>query len=563
MASGDDDPRGERTPRGDRTSRGERTPRGQRTSPGRQVAPGGTTPKIAEVPPGGTGASSPSLTSREIPTALAWSLIAKVIVAALSLLSNAFIVRGLGEHAYGVYGVFLNIARFLSLAMALGLAQGILQFLPELRVRGNARGARQLLGRSLVLQLLGYVVVLAAIWPFRTQIAGLFHPEFRADLSAILPLGTALLLAEVLWNTVSHVFMAVRSMRRFTLASVLQKAVLVGALLVLMPRGLDLVGVLLAVAGSFVVGVAALAPWLPRAVPWMRADEGQGLSTARLMRYALPIALGALINQVLWRSSETLIIGHYWLPADVTYFNTAYNLPQMILEFIPLAIWPIVLASLSEVHARRREDLFRGIRLYFRLMFVLVVPVAVTGAVLGGEVYLALYGQALAPGAALCQVFCLVFLLSFLVTPLRMALFVKEKVLINTLIAVFGAIVNVVLDFVFIPRYGIWGGIPPVAIALFASGVLQYVAARRWLPGLSIPWVHFGRVLLASAVVLPFWFLRDALEHPLVLVAALGVATLLQYALLRFLRVYGQDERDMVLRSGLPMKATLVRLFMG
>lgn len=509
------------------------------------------------------GHVDPPATSREIPTALAWSLVAKVLVAALSLFSNALIVRGLGEHTYGVYGIFLNIARFLSLAMALGLAQGVLQFLPELRVRGDARGTRQLLARSLALQLLGYVAVLVAILPFRGQIASLFHPEFRADLSAILPLGSALLLAEVLWNMVSHVFMAVRSMRRFTLAAVLQKAALVGALIVLMPHGLGLVNVLLAVAGSFLVGVAALGPWLPRVLPWMRGDQGRGFSTARLMRYALPIALGALINQVLWRSSETLIIGHYWLPADVAYFNTAYNLPQMILEFIPLAIWPIVLASLSEVHARRREDLIRGIRLYFRLMFVLVVPAAVTGAVLGGEVYLALYGQSLAPGAALCQVFCLVFLLSFLVTPLRMALFVKEKVLINTLIAVFGAVVNVVLDFVFIPRYGIWGGIPPVAIALLASGTLQYAAARRWLPGLSIPWGHFGRVLLASAVVVPFWFAREAIGHPLLLVAVLGAVTLLQYGLLRLLRVYGQEEREMVLRSGLPMKATLVRLFMG
>jgi O-antigen/teichoic acid export membrane protein len=502
-------------------------------------------------------------TAHEVPTALAWSLVSKLLVAALSLVSNALIVRGLGEETYGVYGVFLNIARFLSLAMALGLAQGILQFLPELRVRGDGKGTRQLLGRSLVYQLLAYVAVLALILPFRQQIAALFHPDFRFELSAILPLGTALLLSEVLWNTASHVFMAVRSMRRFTVASVVQKVVLVGALGLMMGSGLTLVGVLLAVAGSFVIGILLLAPWLPQALPWMHADRGMGLPATRLMRYALPIALGALINQVLWRSSETLIIGHYWRPADVTYFNTAYNLPQMILEFVPLAIWPIVLATLSEVHARHGQDLIRGVRLYFRLMFILVVPAAVTGAVLGGQVYLAVYGADLAPGAGLCQAFCLVFLLSFLVTPLRMALFVKEKVLVNTLIAIVGAVINVILDFVFIPRYGIWGGIPPVAIALLASGILQYLAARRMLPGVNVPWGHFGRVLLASSIVLPLWFLRESLGHPMLLMGALAVVTILQYLLLRVLRVYGQEEREIVLRSGLPRKALLVRVFMG
>jgi len=502
-------------------------------------------------------------TSQEVPSALAWGFLAKVLVAVLSLASNAFIVRGLGEHAYGVYGVFLNIARFLSLAMAMGIAQSMLQFLPEMRVKNNARGARQLLWRGLGYQLLAWVVVLAVVYLVRHPLVGLFHEAFRADLGDILPLGAALILAEILWNTVSHIFMAVRSMRQFALATVVQKLVLVGLLTLMFTRGMNLVGVLLAVAVSFIAGILLLAPWLPRAIPWVRADQGEGISTARIMRYALPIALGALINQVLWRSSETLIIGHYWLPADVTDFNTAYNLPQMLLEFVPLAIWPIVLASLSEAHARRGEDLIRGVHLYFRLLFVLVVPVAVTGAVLGGQAYLALYGVERFRGAPLCQVFSLIFLLSFLVTPLRMALYVKEKVLVNTLIAIVGAIINVALDFVFIPRYGIWGGIPPVAIALLLTGILQYFVTRRLVPQMKIPWGTFAKVLLGSGVVLPLWFVRTQLTHPVVLVAVLGGVTLGQFLILRWLRVYGSEEKEMLLRSHLPMKNTLVKLFMG
>lgn len=502
-------------------------------------------------------------TSHEVPSALAWGFLAKVLVAVLSLASNALIVRGLGEHAYGVYGVFLNIARFLSLAMAMGLAQSMLQFLPEMRVKDNSRGARQLLWRGLGYQLLAWVVVLVAVYLVRHPLVGLFHEEFRADLGDILPLGAALLLAEILWNTVSHVFMAVRSMRQFALASVVQKLLLVGLLTLMMARGMNLIGVLLAVAASFAAGIALLAPWLPSAIPWVRADQGRGISTKRLMRYALPIAAGALINQVLWRSSETLIIGHYWLPVDVTDFNTAYNLPQMLLEFVPLAIWPIILASLSEAHARRGDDLIRGVHLYFRLLFVLTVPVAVTGAVLGGQAYLALYGVERIRGAPLCQVFCLVFLLSFLVTPLRMALYVKEKVLINTLIAIVGAIINVALDFVFIPRYGIWGGIPPVAIALVFTGILQYFATKRMVPQMKVPWGHFAKVLLASSIVLPLWFVRTQLAHPVVLVAVLGGATLFQFLMLRWLRVYGTEEREMLLGSRLPMKESLVKLFMG
>ncbi len=495
-------------------------------------------------------------TSREVPGALAWGLVSKVLVSVLAMVTNVLVVRGLGEHDYGVYSIFINIARFLAIGISLALSQAMLQFLPEVRVKGNVRGARQLLFRTLVFQLGCWLVVLAIIYLLRGWISELQ----RVDLRQILLLGTALLIFEVLWTTAVHVFTAVRRMAQLTVVSIIQKAVQIAFLLALLDVGFTIPRVLYAVAGSFVIGLIVFAFGFRRSLHWMKGSAGPGLPTLRMMRYALPIALGGLINQILWRSSETLIIGHYWPPEVVGYFNAAYNLPQLILEFIPLAIWPIILASLSEVHSRRSEDLRRGIGLYFRLLFVLVLPVAMTGVVLGGQIYLALYSEKMAPGAPICQLLFAIFLFSFLVTPLRMALFVKERTMVNMWITVVGATVNVALDFVFIPRYGLWGAVPPVAIALVVSDILQYVVSRRILPGMGIPWRHLGRVLLGSSIVLPLWLLRDALGAPLFLGAALIGGTLAQYLALRALRVVGSEERELLLESNLPMKRLIADL---
>ncbi len=495
--------------------------------------------------------------SREVPGALAWGLFSKILISILAIGSNVLIVRGLGDHDYGVYSLFLNIARFLSVAIGLGLAHSVLRFLPELRVQRNTRGARQLLSRAFSYQIIAWFAALVVVLLVREWISRVLH----TDLGPILLFGTALLILEGFWVVLSNVFLAVRRMRMLTLASVSLRVALVAFLLLVLRAGMSIQTVLMAVAGSFVCGSLLLVPQLRKTLPWLRGREGPGLPTARLMRYALPVALGDLINQVFWRSSETLIIGHYWRPEDVGYFNAAYNLPQMILEFIPLAIWPVVLAALSEVHARRGEDLLRGVQLYFRLIFVLVIPLAVTGMILGGQFYLALYGESMAPGAPICQLFFGVFLLSFLVTPLRMAFWVKERALANMLIATVGAVVNVALDFVWIPRYGIWGAVPPVAIALAVSGVLQYVVSRRILPAIHVPWGKLARVLLGSAVVLPLWLVRTRLEAPLPLLSVLAGATLMQYVVIRALRVLGAEERELLLKSALPMRERLADLF--
>lgn len=498
-------------------------------------------------------AASPS---REVAGALAWSLIGKLLVSLLGIASNILIVRGLGENAYGVYSIFLNIAHFLALVIGLGLSQTVLQFLPEMRARRDGRGMRELLWRGLWLQLATWAVVLGLVWLLRGWLSGLFH----ADLRQILPLGAALLLLESLWSWVVSIYTAMRRMIWLTIVSVIQKGVLIGLLLVLLKPGPTVTSVLLVVGGSFFAGLLLLGPGMPPLLRWGAGSGGAGLPAGRHLRYALAIALGAVINQMLWRSSGTLFIGYFRLPADAGYYNAAYNLAQLILEFVPLAIWPVILAVLSEAHAMRSEDLLRGTRLYFRLTFVLVLPVAMSGLALGDRVYLAMYGAAMAPGATLCQFFFAVFLVGFLTMPLRMALYVKERAMANALVSGAGAIVNVALNLVLVPRYGIWGAAWAVLIALALTGLLQYELARRLLPGARIPWGDFVKILPAAAIALPLWFVRSSFSHPLPLLGVLAGITLVQFALLRLLRVFGPEECELLLKSKLPLRHWLVRL---
>jgi O-antigen/teichoic acid export membrane protein len=503
-----------------------------------------------------TGAATPSPVSREVTGAMAWSLAAKFFVSVLAIASNVLIVRGLGDYGYGVYSIYLNIARFFSLGIGLGLAQAVLRFLPEMRVKQDARGARQVIGWAFLFQIGSWAAVLALAWLLRGRLSELQN----ADLRTILPLGTLLLICESCWSVLTSIYTAVRRMVWLTIVSVAQKAALIGLLVLCARSGASVSSVLYVVAGSFVLGIVLLAPGLPRILPWAAGSGGAGLPLSRNLRYALPIALVALVNQILWRSSDTLVIAHYCRPELVGFYNAAYNLAQMVLEFVPLAVWPVVLASLSEAHALRPDDLLRGTRLYFRLLFVLVIPLTWTGLVLGGQAYRVMYGAAMDPGAPVCQALFGVFLVGFLATPLRMALFVKERTVVNLWVGAVGAAVNIGLDFLLIPTLGMWGAVWAVACALLVSGALQFLVGRRELPGLRVPWGCFFKVLAGSAVVLPLWPLRHHLVTPLPLLAVMAAATLAQFVVLRALRVFGEEERRLLERSGLPMKSLLLRL---
>ena len=222
------------------------------------------------------GAAGPpgegSAVAREVTGAMAWSLVAKLIVSVLAIGSNVLIVRGLGEYGYGVYSIYLNIARFFSLGIGLGLAQAVLRFLPEMRVRGDARGARQVVVWAFLLQLGGWGIVLGLAWLLRGSLSDLQH----VDLRSILPLGTLLLLFESVWTVLTSVYTAVRRMGWLTVVSVAQKAGLIALLLAFARSGVDVQSVLYIVAGSFVLGIVLLAPGLPRILPWRAGPPERG-----------------------------------------------------------------------------------------------------------------------------------------------------------------------------------------------------------------------------------------------------------------------------------------------
>ncbi|MBP6876033.1 MAG: oligosaccharide flippase family protein [Candidatus Eisenbacteria bacterium] len=518
-------------------------------------------------------------TAREVPGAMLWSLVGRVLVTILAIGSNIMIVRGLGKDLYGVYSIYLNIAHFVSLVIGIGTAQAILRFLPELRVQQDARGSRSLLWRATGFHFVSWIVLVGLALLLRGPIGDLQH----ADLHTILPLGVGLLIGETIWGLVVNVYTALRRMVWLAVASVAQKLALIGLLLLLMrsetpaagASRLDVPGVLWVVAASFALGLLLLLPGMPRILPGRKNASqmepvdatappvSRQVPTRRLLAYAIPVAVTGLISQIVWRSSETLIIGHYHPPDVVGFYNAAYNLAQMALEFVPLAVWPVILGGLTEVHARKQEHLARGLQLYFRLIFILVLPVAITGAIFGGQLYRVMYGTQMNPGIPVCQALFLVLVLGFFGAPLRMGLFVRERNRANLLLAGAGALVNVALDLLLIPRYGMWGGVAASGTALLVSAILQYAYTVRIVPGLRVPWFLLVKVFVGSLVILPLWLWRERFDRPLEVIAAFAGSTLVQFLVLRLLRVFGSDESEILLRSNIPMKRQLVRLLGG
>jgi O-antigen/teichoic acid export membrane protein len=488
---------------------------------------------------------------------MAWTMASRAGRMLLGLATSALVVRELGGHDYGVLSLLRSILMFVVLLAGVGTGQALLKFLPALRVERSPRAAQHLVRGVFATHALVWLSLLGGAFVWRSSVERVFHVD---GVGFYVLVAVALALFEVVFTVATQVLNASFDAARLSVAGLVSHAVYAVGLLLAFVNGWGIVGVLAAAAAGNAVACAMV--WgRVRAATSFAGDDGaeaiagleppSTVTRGRVLRYSLPFAAIGILNVVVWRQSETLLLAHFRSPEETGYFDLAYRLPQMVLEFVPGTVWPLVMAGMSEAFTRDRASLCRGIRTYYRMLFALCAPICVAGVVAGGRCVEVLYGAPMLPAAVPTQLFFAIFTVSFFSTPLSMALYVLEKTHVNLLIYAFLAVLNVGLDLVLIPKYGVYGAMVPVAIAILLQPLLYYFAVRRFDAGVAIPLAFIGRCFAGSAFALVMVPILAVWGGAMGLVAAAMVGTVAQALGYRVLGVLGPDEIRML--SGLPI----------
>lgn len=504
--------------------------------------------------------------------AMGWSVVTRLLQFALSLIGSIIVVRSLGADRYGLLTVLRTALAFVTAICGLGLGQALLRYMPAVRARGD----RELAGRLLRL----VVVPQFVAWGVAIVLAGLLSgwvAQISFPLAAqLFLLGTVLAGAELAYLATSGlttVFYDSRSLSLVTLGGALTYLALavlalqagfgVGGVLVATAAGQLLMAVLL---GIRVRGhLARLQPRESAAgagPPHGEGTPGPSIEVdlagrGRLLKYALPFAAIAVMNLLTWRQSESILLAHFRTLREAAFWDLAYRMPQMILEFVPGAIWPLLMAGFSEILSKDRETLRRAIEVYYKILFLLITPIAVAGAAVGDRAIVAFYGEEMAPAGPYCQLLFLVFSLSFFSTPMTMAFYLLERPWYSFWQYLGGSIVLVGLDLLLIPRLGLTGALIPMAVVIVASPFVNAWLLTRLGMKPPIPWAFLSRVFLAAVPLMLLYPARMIVSGKVPVALAALAAGLLYLLGLKAFRVLGEEEGELLIRVRNPIASRL------
>jgi O-antigen/teichoic acid export membrane protein len=338
------------------------------------------------------------------------------------------------------------------------------------------------------------MLTLAICGPFCTLLILFAGPLARvvfgnpayAGIFTLVCLGSA---ANVLLRIPFAILRAEEKAARYTILSVARGlAAMLMALVLVVGFGSGVAGVVWSQFASQALFVLLLLPGMVRGVRWAFSSAVSG----QLLSFGTPIVLAGLSTFVL-NLSDRYFLKHYASLSDVGIYSLAYNFGDILVLLVTalrMAYAPFVLSNMKSPHARQ---------LYARVLtyYVVAMGMVTLGVSLLAKEVIAImaapsYHAAarVVPWVALAQFF---HGLSFMAP---IGFLIKRRPVVRSSTVFVAAAINLTLNFLWIPRYGMMGAAWSTAASFIAESALVTALSLRFYP---IPF-EVGRMIRAAVV---------------------------------------------------------------
>ncbi|WP_254546355.1 flippase [Halomarina pelagica] len=466
-------------------------------------------------------------------------LVVEVVIAFLAqvLAARYLSTGGFGGITTGT--ALLNIGAIVS---SVGFGEGMARYLPRLpdeRKRAVARAAF-LLGLPVAIVVGGVFVLFAE--PIATRVFG--DPTVAVSLrifGAAIPFSTATVIS------IGGIRGQKQSRYRVYVENILQPTVRFGLVVVAVTYGLDQAGVAGAYAVPYVVGSALAVYYCWRVLPAGESGLDRSL-LGEFVGYSAPFVVTGAANFI-YRSIDVFLVLYFLDSEAVGVYGVAYAAAQLIIMF-SAAFNFIGTPVASEVEASGgRDEMLRVQNAVLRWLVIASIPALAPLVFYPADFISVVYRPAYAEGAATLALLALGFAVHNVLNAqanLLQALGNSRELAINNTVA---AAVNVGLNVVLIPKYGIFGAAVATVIAYMTIDALTVLELRYYLGRFTIS----RRVVAPVLVALPL-FGATALLAPDTLTTlagliAFGAAFAVAYLLLVLFALGLNAEEVMLVRS--------------
>jgi O-antigen/teichoic acid export membrane protein len=409
------------------------------------------------------------------------ALVMRVLSTAASYLFNFIIARQLGASAVGAFALATTVVLILGMVSRLGLDRAVVKFVAANIATGSRAAAAAHYWRSILIVLtlagmLSVALYFSADW-LATSVFQKPHlaDVFRIIAPAVLSLSLLLVAAEGIRGTKRiGEFAFFRHLAVYLLATPL-------LLLTIQDSPNAEAAVTAFLAASVIAAIAALVRSVA-ALPIKSPIQIGGMSA--MLAVALPMFMSNSMGMVIsW--TDVLMLGRFVSDTEVGVYSIAFKL-AFATGLLLNAVNSISTPKFAELHAAGDNTALADLmRETTRLLFITAIPILIV-LVVGGKFLLGIFGAEFTSGYTALVILIAGQFVSTISGPVGNLLQMTGNERAFLYIVACMASLNVILNLLLIPRYGIVGAAISSAVTLTLNNVLCVVTIRKRLGFTSI-----------------------------------------------------------------------------
>lgn len=447
-----------------------------------------------------------------------------VLVQSLTgLIVVIFLARALKPDLFGLYSLSLSIVSLIAVFSDLGTNSAATRYIADALSRkdhGLAGGYFYFLAK------LKFILALSSSFLLFT-LSETISETFEKPISLLL----RILCLYLLFSSFTSLFLAVANasndFKSNLLVSTLSSVAKVFLTIFLVFLGLSVLGATLAVSISAIIGFFYALYYLLKKYGFILAEK-KSVKARRVLRFVGFTAVLS-VTWVVFANVDIVMIGYFLSSEDVAYYRAGFSIISAIAGFI--AIPGVLLPVFVRLEG---EDLSKAFSRAFKYSSALCIPATVGAMLISENLIFVAYGEDYLPGLKAMQILS-ILLISPAFGIYGSILSGKERPELNFYPLLFAMLLNVILNYVMIPKLGIAG----------ASLATVFSNAIHWLLLAFICFKEFGikpelnNLVKVSLSAFVMFILASNLDSMLLIVP---VSILVYFAMLFLLKGITKED---------------------
>ena len=234
----------------------------------------------------------------------------------------------------------------------------------------------------------------------------------------------------------------------------------------------------------------------------------------KIITSSLPFAIMGVFG-IFMTNIDSLMIG-FWNEPKILGLYAAAQKPIGLLYAIPSLLSVSLFPLISRLVTDAKKNIVAVIQKSYRVSIIIALPIIFGGIILAGPIITSTFGDEYLGAMLTFQILISTLIFAFPASIFADVLLAEDRQKVFITSSAFGGLTNVILNFIFIPQYGIAGSAIATLVAqLVMSGIL-YIKVKKSYP-INL-WKGVGKIILSSALMSPIIYIMTTWSLPLIVI---------------------------------------------